>query len=90
MLKGCAAEWPLGPYPEARTFTIFVERQIAGNSVVVREACIQVAAKADFFRVRVKLREEASCEARPMPVSQSETVVDAARRIIDSLRRREH
>src|SRR5579864_6952258 len=46
-------EWPLGPYPCARKFTLFVERQTAGYSTPIPEACVQITTHGEFIRVRI-------------------------------------
>jgi hypothetical protein len=75
-------EWPLGPYPEARTFTLFVERQAVGDSTPTPEACIQVSASDDFIRVRVRHCVETVPESQATLPAKSKTVVDVAKKVI--------
>lgn len=86
-LRAHGYEWPLGPYPEAPTFTIFVERQTAGYSTAIQEACIQVIAKDDYFSIRIKLQKDADADSQTVLAGKPGTVVDVARRIIAYLRR---
>lgn len=81
-------QWPLGPYPATRTFTIFVERQTAGYSAPISEACIQVSAKDNFFHVRIRHCVEAVGESQATFAAKSKTVVDAAKKIIVHFRKR--
>jgi hypothetical protein len=80
-------EWPRGPYPEPRAFTIFVERQTAGSSVSVSEACIQVSVNDNFFRVRVRHCVETVHKPQATFAAKSKTVVDAAKKVIAHFRK---
>jgi hypothetical protein len=76
-------EWPLGPYPEARTFTLFVERQAVGDSTPTPEACIQVSASDDFIHVRIRHCVETVPESQVTLPAKSKTVVDVAKKVIE-------
>lgn len=82
-------EWPLGPYPEFRTHTIFVARQSAGYTQPVPEACVQVLAKDDFVRVRIVYESGKAREPRSTPpVAKGISVVDVAKKVVARLLRR--
>jgi hypothetical protein len=59
-------EWPLGPYPDARKFTLFVERQTVGDATPILEACVQIIVDGERIQIRVT--------AAPGTVLHSETV----------------
>ncbi|SIT39479.1 conserved hypothetical protein [Paraburkholderia piptadeniae] len=81
-------EWPLGPYPEYRTHTLFVARQSAGYTRPVPEACVQILAKDDYIRIRTIFASGRPREAETMPVGKHQTVVDVAKKVIAHFRKR--
>lgn len=81
-------QWPLGPYPEYRTHTMFVARQSAGCRQPVPEACVQILAKDDFIRVRVLYESGKARASGTMSVAKGNSVVDVAKKVVARLRRR--
>jgi len=81
-------EWPLGPYREYRTHTMFVSRQSAGHAQPVPEACLQILAKDDFIRIHTIFAPDPFRKAETVPVGKHRTVVDVAKRVIAHLRKR--
>jgi hypothetical protein len=80
-------QWPLGPYPEARRFTLFVERQSTGYAQAVLEACVQILAKNDVVRVRTGFAS-GTRDSETVSVGKHRNVVDVARKVIAHLRKR--
>jgi hypothetical protein len=80
-------QWPLGPYPEARGFTLFVERQSTGYAQAVLEACVQILAKNDVVRVRTGFAS-GTRDSETVSVGKHRNVVDVARKVIAHLRKR--
>lgn len=81
-------EWPLGPYPEVRNFTMFVEQQAAGYSEPRLEACIQIIANGGFIRVRITHKGSAARQTQTLAAGKCESVLDVAKRVIAHLRKR--
>jgi hypothetical protein len=48
-----AYQWPLGPYPDVRKFTLFVVRQTAGDAAPTTEACVQIVVDGKYIRVHI-------------------------------------
>jgi hypothetical protein len=46
-------QWPLGPYPVVRIFTLFVERQAVGDFTTTLEACVQILVVGELVRIRI-------------------------------------
>jgi hypothetical protein len=78
-------EWPFGPYPEARQFTLFVERQTAGHSAPTPEACVQIVVDGEYIRVRIVAAPGTTLESETMPAGNRESFIDIAKRVIDQL-----
>lgn len=81
-------EWPLGPYPEFRTHTMFVSRQPAGYAQLVPEACVQIQAKDDFIRIRIMYESGKESESGTTHAGKRNSVVDIAKKVIAYLRKR--
>jgi hypothetical protein len=63
-------EWPLCPYPEVRRFTLSVERQTAGDSTPIPEACLQISVRGELISVRIKAAPGTrSSQKQCLPVS---------------------
>ncbi|MFL9889899.1 MULTISPECIES: hypothetical protein [Paraburkholderia] len=81
-LHASGYEWPLGPYPSPRTFTVFVERHTTGSPERTPEACIQVSVMDDFFQVRIWHCVETVHKSQATLAARSRTVVDAVKTVI--------
>ncbi|MGF6550728.1 hypothetical protein [Paraburkholderia youngii] len=81
-------EWPLGPYPEPRTFTLFVERHVAGNPEPIPEAFVHVLVKRASIRVRLVYKGGAALPSQTLSAGKSRSVVDVAKRVIAHLVKR--
>lgn len=81
-------EWPLGPHPEVRNFTMFVQQQAAGCSEPKAEACVQITANGDFIRVRIIHKGGAARQSQTVAAGKRRSVVDAAKQVIAHLRKR--
>jgi hypothetical protein len=75
-------EWPLGPYPTARKFTLFVERQAAGDSAPIPEACVQIAVDGEYIQVRVVAALGTTLTSKTLPAGKSRTFIDIASQVI--------
>ncbi|WP_368623609.1 hypothetical protein [Paraburkholderia sp. BR13444] len=80
-------EWPLGPYPEARAFTVFVERQAAGYSQTALEACMQILAQDYFIRIQIVFSLAPAREPKTAPVGKHRSVIDVAKKVVAYLRK---
>jgi hypothetical protein len=75
-------EWPLGPYPDARKFTLFVARQTAGHSTPTLEACVQITTHGELIRVRIIAAPGTVLKSETVPASKHTAFVDVAKRVI--------
>ncbi|MGF6442614.1 hypothetical protein [Paraburkholderia youngii] len=80
-------EWPLGPYPEVRTFTMFVEQQAAGYGEPRAEACVQITANGDLLRVRIIHKKGTAWQSQTVSAGKRKSFVDVAKRVIAHLLR---
>jgi hypothetical protein len=81
-------EWPLGPYPETRNFSMFVEQQAAGYSEPRAEACVQITANGGLLRVRIIHKGSATRQSQTVAAGKRRSVVEVAERVIAYLRKR--
>jgi hypothetical protein len=75
-------EWPLGPYPDVRQFTLFIKRQTAGQSIAIPEACVQIFVDGGYIRVRVIAAPGTTLESKTVPADKSKSFIDIAKRVI--------
>jgi hypothetical protein len=75
-------EWPLGPYPEARQFTLFVERQTAGHSAPTPEACVQIVVDGEYIRARIVAAPDMTLKSETVPAGKPGSFIDTAKRVI--------
>ncbi|MFL9959079.1 hypothetical protein PQR65_37400 [Paraburkholderia nemoris] len=75
-------EWPLGPYPIARKFTLVVERQAAGDSAPIPEACVQIAVDGEYIQVRIVSAPGTTLASKTLPAGKSRTFIDIATQVI--------
>jgi hypothetical protein len=78
-------EWPLGPYPTVREFTLFVERNTAGDSAPIPEARVQIFVDGGYIRVRVITAPGTTLESDTVPADKSKSFIDIAKRVISYL-----
>jgi hypothetical protein len=75
-------EWPMGPYPDVRKFTLFVERQAAGDATSIAEACVQIVADGDYIRLRIVAAPGTALHSQSISAGKHKTVVDVAKQVI--------
>ncbi|MFM0292139.1 hypothetical protein P0D68_03180 [Paraburkholderia sp. RL17-380-BIE-A] len=81
-------EWPLGPYPTVRKFTLFVERHTAGQSTLTPEACVQIVVDGEYVRSRVVAAPGTVLHPETVLRDKHESFVEIAKRIITHLCKR--
>lgn len=79
-------QWPLGPYMDARQFTLFVERQTAGDAASTPEACIQIVVDGEDVRIRIVAAPGATLKSQTFPALRQTNLIDLAKRVIAHLR----
>jgi hypothetical protein len=77
--------WPLGPYPEARIFTLFVEQQAIGDSAPIPEACVQILVVGELIRIRIVAAPGTTLQSETVPAGKHKTFVDIAKQVIAHL-----
>ncbi|WP_429489909.1 hypothetical protein [Paraburkholderia sp. RAU6.4a] len=78
-------EWPLGPYPEPRIFTLFVEQQAAGDSTPIPEACVQILVVGEHIRIRIVAAAGTALNSQTIAAGKHKTFVDVAKQVIAHL-----
>jgi hypothetical protein len=78
-------QWPLGPYSEVRSFTLFVERQTAGDSAPIPEASVQIAVDGELIQIRIVAAAGTALQCETMPSSKTTSLIDVAKRVISHL-----
>ncbi|KAA1014862.1 hypothetical protein FVF58_02730 [Paraburkholderia panacisoli] len=78
-------EWPLGPYPEARIFTLFVEQQAVGDSTPIPEACVQILVVGELVRIRIVAAPGSTLNSQTIAAGKHKTFVDVAKQVIAHL-----
>ncbi|BFG77770.1 hypothetical protein PTKU46_58030 [Paraburkholderia terrae] len=78
-------QWPLGPYPDVRKFSLFVERQAAGHSAPIPEACVQIVVDGDYLQVRIVAAPGSVLHSSTMPGSKDKSFIEVAKRVIAHL-----
>jgi len=74
--------WPLGPYPDSRRFTLFIERQTAGDAALTFEACVQISVDGEDIRIRVVEASGTTLRTETMPAGNHRSLLDIAKRVI--------
>jgi hypothetical protein len=74
-------EWPLGPYPDVRQFTLFIKRQTAGQSIAIPEACVQIFVDSGYIRVRIIAAPGTTLQSE-VPAGKHKSFIDVAKRVI--------
>ncbi|PRX33449.1 hypothetical protein B0G75_103677 [Paraburkholderia sp. BL18I3N2] len=78
-------QWPLGPYPDVRSFTLFIERHTFGGAAPMSEACVQILVDGEDIRIRVVAPPGATLSSKIMPAGNPEGPIDIAKRVIAHL-----
>jgi hypothetical protein len=78
-------EWPLGPYPDARTFSLFVERQAVGDDKATPEACVQIAVVGEYVQIRIVAAPGTALQSETVPLDKAKSHVEVAKRVIAHL-----
>jgi hypothetical protein len=78
-------EWPLGPYPDVRKFTLFVERQTAGDGSLMPEACVQIVVDGKDIRMRIVSAPDTTPGSKTTPAGNHKSLIDIAKRVIAHL-----
>jgi hypothetical protein len=74
--------WPLGPYPDSRRFTLFIERQTVGDAALTSEACVQISVDGEDIRIRVVAASGTTLRTEAMPAGNHRSLIDIAKRVI--------
>ncbi|OAJ62796.1 hypothetical protein A6V36_20740 [Paraburkholderia ginsengiterrae] len=75
-------EWPLGPYPGARIFTLFVEQQAVGDSTPIPEACVQILVVGERIRIRIVAAAGTALSSQTIAAGKHKTFVDIAKQVV--------
>ncbi|MFL9904252.1 hypothetical protein PQR71_40045 [Paraburkholderia fungorum] len=75
-------QWPLGPYPDVQKFTLFVERQTAGDAATTPEACVQIVVDGEYIRARVVTAPGTTLQSETVPGVKDKSFIDVAKRVI--------
>ena len=78
-------QWPLGPYPDVRSFTLFVERHTSGGAAPTPEACVQILVDGEHIRIRIVAAPGTTLRSRTMPAGNHKSLIDIAKRVIAHL-----
>jgi hypothetical protein len=78
-------EWPLGPYPDARTFSLFVERQAVGDDNATPEACVQIAVVGEYVQIRIVAASGTALQSETVPSGKTKSFLEVAKRVITHL-----
>ncbi|MDR8401854.1 hypothetical protein NE850_36590 [Paraburkholderia sp. USG1] len=82
VLHAYGYEWPLGPYPDVRTFSLFVERQAVGDENATLEACVQIAVVGEYVQIRIVAAPGTALQSETVPTGKARSFVDVAKRVI--------
>ncbi|WP_244814219.1 hypothetical protein [Caballeronia sp. Lep1P3] len=74
--------WPLGPYPNSRPFTLFIERQTTGDAALTPEACVQISVDGEDIRICVVAASGTTLRTETMPAGNHRSLIDIAKRVI--------
>ncbi|MFM0617011.1 hypothetical protein PQR37_23345 [Paraburkholderia nemoris] len=78
-------EWPLGPYPDVRTFSLFVERQAVGDEKATPEACVQIAVVGEYVQIRIVAAPGTHLQSETVPSGKTKSFLEVAKRVIAHL-----
>lgn len=85
-LKVHGYQWPLGPYSDVRKFTLFVERETAGDAAPTPEACMQIVVDGEDIRIRLVAAPGATPKSQTFPAFKQTNLIDLAKRAIAHLK----
>jgi hypothetical protein len=77
-------QWPLGPYPDVREFTLFVEQQASGDAAPTPEACVQILVVGELVRIRIVAAAGATLR-EIIPAAKDRSIVAIAKRVVAHL-----
>ena len=75
-------EWPLGPYPDVRSFTLFVTRQAAGDSTPIPEACVQINIDGEYLKIRIKAAPGTALQSKTARATKHKSFIAIAKQVI--------
>jgi hypothetical protein len=81
-------QWPPGPYPKSRCFTLFVSRIAPGQSDATQEACVQVVAGDKYIQIRIVTSPGATLQTASYTHGEGSSVTDVAKRVVARLKRK--
>ncbi|KAE8754492.1 hypothetical protein PQR70_36635 [Paraburkholderia madseniana] len=81
-------EWPLGPNPDIRKFTLFVARQVAGASMLTPEACVQIIVDGELIQIRIVAAPGTALHSETFAREKRESLVEIAKRVVSNLCKR--
>ncbi|WP_213779119.1 helix-turn-helix domain-containing protein [Caballeronia sp. dw_276] len=79
-------EWPLGPYQNVREFTLFVERQTAGQPSAISEARVNISVDGEVIRTRVAAAPETTLRSKAVHAGKDMSLISLAKRVIANLK----
>ncbi|MGY6121553.1 hypothetical protein ACW9YQ_14495 (plasmid) [Paraburkholderia strydomiana] len=74
--------WPLGPYPNSRRLTLFIERKAAGDAALTPEACVQISVEGEDIRIRVVAASGTTLRTEAMRAGNHRSLIDIAKSVI--------
>lgn len=78
-------QWPLGPYPDARRFSLFVERQAVGDANATPEACVQITVVGERVQIRIVAAPGTPLQSETVPSGKPKSFLEVAKRVIAHL-----
>ncbi|MDR5751354.1 MULTISPECIES: helix-turn-helix domain-containing protein [unclassified Caballeronia] len=79
-------EWPLGPYRNVREFTLFVERQTAGQPSAISEARVNIAVDGEVIRIRIAAASGTTLGSKAFDAGKNMNLISLAKRVIANLK----
>ncbi|NYH24189.1 hypothetical protein [Paraburkholderia bryophila] len=78
-------QWPLGPYPDVRSFTLFVERRTAGDAMPTPDACVQIVVHGEDIGIRIVAAPGTTLMSSTTRAGNHKSLIDIAKRVIAHL-----
>ncbi|ASL44109.1 hypothetical protein bAD24_I11505 [Burkholderia sp. AD24] len=78
-------EWPLGPYPDVRRFSLFVERQAVGDANATPEACVQITVVGERVQIRIVAAPGTPLQSETVHSGKTKSFLEVAKRVIAHL-----
>jgi excisionase family DNA binding protein len=79
-------QWPLGPYPDVRNFSVFVARQAAGHAAPTPEACVQIVLGGEYLRIRIKAALGTALQSETARNAKHKSFIAIAKQVIANLK----